>query len=164
MSDPSPPRVRTKEPFRRQAVMRFEMPEDTLPAEHRARVLWRLVETLDLSAFTTRAKAVELYADSFGIRPTNRGTDLNRVALRRDVECDLHALAHGELDRAGDERAAERHVQYGAIVRGSVDGKLRRNRDVVTSLAAIVGHSSPKYSSLYALRHETASRAAGDPP
>ena len=54
-----PPRVRTKEPFRRQAVIRFEMPEDTLPVEHTARVLWRIVETLDLSAFTARAKAVE---------------------------------------------------------------------------------------------------------
>jgi transposase len=60
MSETSPPpRVRTKEPFRRQGTMRFEMPEDTLPVEHRARVLWRLVEMLDLSAFTQRAKAVE---------------------------------------------------------------------------------------------------------
>lgn len=52
-------RVRTKEPFRRQAVIRFEMPEDTLPVEHVARGLWRIVETLDLSAFTARARAVE---------------------------------------------------------------------------------------------------------
>jgi len=29
--------VRTREPFRRQGVMRFEIPEDTLPPEHRAR-------------------------------------------------------------------------------------------------------------------------------
>ena len=53
------PRVRTKEPFRRQGTIRFEMPEDTLPVTHTARVLWRLVETLDLSTFTARAKAVE---------------------------------------------------------------------------------------------------------
>jgi len=59
MSDTKRPRVRTREPFRRQAVMRFEMPEDTLPETHAARVLWRIVETLDLSAFTARAKAVE---------------------------------------------------------------------------------------------------------
>jgi transposase len=60
MSETPPrPRVRTKEPFRRQSLIRFEMPEDTLPVEHRARVLWRIVETLDLSAFTERAKAVE---------------------------------------------------------------------------------------------------------
>lgn len=53
------PRARTNEPFRRQAVIRFEMPEDTLPESHRARVLWRIVQTLDLSAFTAGAKAVE---------------------------------------------------------------------------------------------------------
>src|SRR5208283_5753002 len=54
-----PQRVRTKEPFRRQGVMRFEMPEDTLPEDHRARLFWRIVQTLDLSAFTAGAKAVE---------------------------------------------------------------------------------------------------------
>jgi hypothetical protein len=59
MSETRPPRVRTKEPFRRQAVIRFEMPEDTLPLDHRARLLWRIVETLDMSAFTAGAKAVE---------------------------------------------------------------------------------------------------------
>jgi transposase len=52
-------RVRTKEPMRRQGVIRFEMPEDTLPPSHRARLLWRVLETLDLSAFTAQAKAVE---------------------------------------------------------------------------------------------------------
>lgn len=42
-----------------QATMRFELPDDALPQTHRARLLWRVVETLDLSAFTTDAKAVE---------------------------------------------------------------------------------------------------------
>jgi len=59
MSETKSPRVRTREPFRRQAVIRFEMPEDSLPENHRARLLWRIVETLDLSAFTASAKAVE---------------------------------------------------------------------------------------------------------
>ncbi len=35
------------------------MPEDTLPANHRARLFWRMVQTLDLSAFMAGAKAVE---------------------------------------------------------------------------------------------------------
>jgi transposase len=39
--------------------MRFEMPEDTLPEDHRARLLWQVVEKLDLSAFTADAKARE---------------------------------------------------------------------------------------------------------
>jgi transposase len=59
MSETKPPRVRTREPFRRQGVIRFEMPEDALPESHRARLLWRIVQTLDLSAFTAGAKAVE---------------------------------------------------------------------------------------------------------
>jgi len=59
MSETRTPRVRTKEPFRGQAAIRFEMPEDTLAETHTARVLWRIVETLELSAFTARAKAVE---------------------------------------------------------------------------------------------------------
>ena len=44
--------VRTREPFRGQGAMRFEIPEDTLPPEHRARLLWRVIQTLDLGAFT----------------------------------------------------------------------------------------------------------------
>lgn len=87
MSDPSSARrVRTLEPFRGQGVIRFEMPEETLPPAHRARLLWRVVETLDLSAFTAGARAVEgrqgravlsvrmqltlwLYAISLGMAP-----------------------------------------------------------------------------------------------
>ena len=52
-------KVRTREPFRGQGVMRFEVPEDQLSEGHRARLLWRVVETLNLSAFTAGAKAVE---------------------------------------------------------------------------------------------------------
>ena len=54
--------VRMREPFRRQAVMRFEIPDDVLAADHRARLLWKVVETLDLSAFSTGAKSVEGHA------------------------------------------------------------------------------------------------------
>jgi transposase len=52
-------KVRTVEPERRQGVIRFEMPEDTLPKQHRARVLWAVTGELDLSGFTRHAKAVD---------------------------------------------------------------------------------------------------------
>ena len=52
-------KVRTREPFRGQAVIRFELPEESIPKDHRARLLWRVVETLDLVAFTAQAKALE---------------------------------------------------------------------------------------------------------
>lgn len=57
VSEP-PRRVRTKEPMRKQGVIRFEMPEDTLPEDHRARLIWRVLQTLDLGAFTAAAKAL----------------------------------------------------------------------------------------------------------
>ncbi len=49
---------RVAQPQRKQAVIRFEMPEDELAACHPARVLWELVGTLNLSAFLASAKAV----------------------------------------------------------------------------------------------------------
>lgn len=52
-------KIRTSEPQRAQGVIRFEVPEETLPAEHRARLLWGIVSQLDLSSFLTGAKAFE---------------------------------------------------------------------------------------------------------
>jgi hypothetical protein len=42
--------------------MRFEIPDDVLAVDHRARLLWRVIETLDLSAFNAGAKSVEGHA------------------------------------------------------------------------------------------------------
>jgi transposase len=53
------PKPRVVEPRRNQGVIRFELPEESLPPEHRVRVLDRVVGTLDLSPFTRDAKAVE---------------------------------------------------------------------------------------------------------
>ena len=52
-------KVRTSEPQRAQGVIRFEIPEETLPSDHRARVLWGVVSQLDLSSFLSEAKAFE---------------------------------------------------------------------------------------------------------
>lgn len=52
-------KVRTNEPIREQGVFRWEMPEDVLPEDHRARLLWKVVGTLELSGFMRDAKAVE---------------------------------------------------------------------------------------------------------
>lgn len=49
---------RVVDPQRKQAVIRFEMPEDTLEPSHPARVLWELVGTLNLAPFLAGAKAV----------------------------------------------------------------------------------------------------------
>ena len=65
-----PRRVRTAEPMRRQGVIRFEMPEDTLPPDHGARLIWQVLGTLDLSAFTAKAKAVDGRAGRDVLSPT----------------------------------------------------------------------------------------------
>lgn len=44
--------------MRKQGIIRFEMPEDTLAEDHRARLIWQVLQTLDLSAFTAEAKAL----------------------------------------------------------------------------------------------------------
>jgi len=56
---PDKPKPRVSEPQRRQAVLRFEVPEDALAASHPARVLWDVIGTLDLGAFLDGVKAVE---------------------------------------------------------------------------------------------------------
>jgi len=62
MSQPRKPRARTVEPNRSQGVIRFEMPELILPPTHRARIIDRIVATLDLSGFTEGAASVEGHA------------------------------------------------------------------------------------------------------
>lgn len=52
-------KVRTNEPIREQGIFRWEMPVDTLPEDHRARLLWKVIGKLDLSGFLRNAKAVE---------------------------------------------------------------------------------------------------------
>lgn len=52
-------KARTVEPERRQGVIRFEMPEDTLAKSHTARVLWEITGQLDLSGFVQHAKAIK---------------------------------------------------------------------------------------------------------
>ena len=47
----APSEVRTREPFRKQARMCFEVLEDVLPPDHRARLLWRVVERIMIKPF-----------------------------------------------------------------------------------------------------------------
>jgi transposase len=88
-------RVRTREPVREQGVIRFEMPEDALPVEHPARLLWRVVETLDLSAFLRDAKAVE----------GHQGRDV--VSVRMLLTLWLYAISVG----VGSAREIERRFK-----------------------------------------------------
>jgi transposase len=59
MTDERFPKPRVAEPQRKQAEIRFEVPEDALGPTHPARLLWDVVGTLDLSKFLAGVKAVE---------------------------------------------------------------------------------------------------------
>ena len=56
-TEPTERAPRIAEPERRQ--VRFEAPEDALPAHHPARLLWGVAETLDLRAFSKGCGSVE---------------------------------------------------------------------------------------------------------
>jgi transposase len=121
-------KVRTREPFRGQGVMRFEIPEDSLPSDHRARLLWRVVETLDLSEFTANARALEgvqgrpltsvrllltlwLYAISIGI---NSARKIARLTTSDDAFRWL----------VGDQRVSHDTLATFRVVHGSALDKL----------------------------------------
>ncbi len=53
------PAPRVTHPIRNQAEIRFVLPEDALPPEHPARVLWSVLSRMDLWAFLTEACALE---------------------------------------------------------------------------------------------------------
>lgn len=101
------------------------MPEDTLPHDHRARLLWRVVETLELSGFTSKARAVEgrqgravlstrmlltlwLYAISQGIGSARE--------IARLIHCDdAFRSIVGDVS-VGHTRLSEFRVLYGAAL------------------------------------------------
>src|SRR5262245_14251094 len=51
--------VRTREPMRTQATFGFDLPDDALAIDHAARLLWKVVESLDVNAFLKNRRAVE---------------------------------------------------------------------------------------------------------
>jgi transposase len=89
------PKPRVAEPQRRQAVIRFEMPEDALAPTHPARVLWDVVGTLDLSKFLAGVKAVEGTVGRKTLSP------------RMKLVLWLYAISQG----IGSAREIARHVQ-----------------------------------------------------
>ena len=50
---------RVEEPARSQGEIRFEIPDDTIAPSHPARVLWNMLGTLNLSAFSRECSSVE---------------------------------------------------------------------------------------------------------
>ena len=51
--------VRLRVPNRTQMAMKVESPDDLIPADHQARAVWQVVDSMDLSAFREPIKARE---------------------------------------------------------------------------------------------------------
>ena len=103
------PKVRVREPERKQGVFFYDIPEDRLAVEHPARVLWAIVETLDLTAFLSGAKSVEGRAGRAVLSPSML------LAIW------LHALSRGigsarEISRLLDTDEAFRWIAGGVGV------------------------------------------------
>lgn len=94
-------KVRTREPVREQGIFRWEMPEDALPDDHRARLFWHVVGTLDLSGFVRDAKAVEGHAGR------------NVMSVRMLLTLWLYAISEG----VGSAREIARRTQSDAAFR-----------------------------------------------
>ncbi len=90
----------------------YEIPEDALPEDHTARLLWRVVETLDLSRFLSQAKAVE-------------GQQGRRVlSVRMLLTVWLYAISRG----IGSAREIERSLTSDAAFRWIIIGDLSLGR------------------------------------
>jgi transposase len=94
-------RVRTREPVREQGRITFEVPGDALANDHPARVLWKVVETLDLTAFVADAKAIE----------GRQGRDV--ISPRMLLTLWLYAVSQG----IGSAREIERRIGSDAAFR-----------------------------------------------
>jgi transposase len=106
-------RVRTREPVREQSRLVFEVPEDSLPRDHTARLLWRVVETLDLSAFLRTARAVEGHP----------GRDVTSVRMLLALW--LYAISEG----IGSAREIERRITTDTAFRWIVgDQSVKRSK------------------------------------
>lgn len=116
---------RTVEPQRRQGVIRFEMPEDTLPASHPARVLWDVVGTLDLGAFLRGVKAVDGVAGRTTLSPRMKlvlwlyaistGVGSAREIARLVRSDDAYRWIVGDLE-VGHDTLSSFRVDHGAAL------------------------------------------------
>jgi hypothetical protein len=73
MTKPGVARPKVREPQRTQSSFRIEIPEDLLPPEHPARLLWNVLGTLDLSAFLADTRTAQHCAGRSELSPRMKG-------------------------------------------------------------------------------------------
>lgn len=171
------PTPRVAEPQRRQGVIRFEMPEDTLPATHPARVLWDVIGTLDLSGFVTEVKAVDgtvgrktlsprmkltlwLYAISTGVGSAReiarlvRSDDAYRWIVG-DLEVGHHTLSAFRVDHGAALDALMTDILAALLHKGVLSLDLVA-QDGIRIRAAATAPSFRRYESLLECQEQAA--------
>lgn len=168
---------RTVEPHRRQGVIRFEMPEDTLPVGHPARVLWDVVGTLDVSAFLRDAKAVDgtagrptlsprmklvlwLYAISTGVGSAREiarlvSTDAAYRWIVGDLEVGHHTLSAFRVEHGAALDALMTDILASLMHKGVLSLELVA-QDGMRVRAAATAPSFRRYDSLLECREQAA--------
>jgi transposase len=134
MSKHGKPRV--TEPARRQAAIRFEMPDDALSAEHPARVLWQALGKLDLSAFLENARSVEGSAGRPTLSPRLMLT-LWTYAISQGVGSSREIARLIESDRAFGWIVGDVEVSHHALSRFRVGHQEALDKLMTDILAAL---------------------------
>src|SRR5580765_7974146 len=175
------PKPRVAEPQRRQGVIRFEMPQDTLAATHPARVLWEVVGMLDLSALLREVKAVDgtvgrktlsprmkltlwLYAISTGVGSAREiarlvGSDDAYRWMVGDLEVGHHTLSAFRVDHGAALDELMTDILASLLHKGVLSLDLVA-QDGIRIRAAATAPSFRRYESLLECR-EQAAREAG---
>ena len=118
---------RTTEPVRNQRRILFEMPEDAIPAEHPARVLWSVLSRMDLSAFLADALAFE------------GGSGRSTMSPRMLLTLWTYAISRGVGSAREIERLIGTDVAYQWIVGGCRPGRATIASFRVEHLSALDG-------------------------
>lgn len=128
MRDPKPrSKPRTTEPVRNQGRILFELPDDAIPAEHPARVLWSVLSRMDLSAFLADALAFE------------GGSGRSTMSPRMLLTLWTYAISRGVGVAREIERLIGTDVAYQWIVGGCRPGRATIASFRVEHLSALDG-------------------------
>lgn len=118
--------VRLRRPDRSQVVMTVQCPDDLISAKHPARLVWQVVQTLDLSAFCAPIKAREGVCGrdatdpallvSLWLYATIRGIGSAREVARLCVESTPYRWLCGDLDPLNYHTLSDFRVGHGAAL------------------------------------------------
>lgn len=118
--------VRLRRPDRSQVVMTVQCPDDLISAKHPARLVWQVVQTLDLSAFCAPIKAREGVCGrdatdpallvSLWLYATIRGIGSAREVARLCVESTPYRWLCGDLDPLNHHTLGDFRVGHGAAL------------------------------------------------